>query len=101
MNSSPRVSAQEPGGRGAGAGEVDGEFVVLKGSTARKAGIAARTGYRALREQLVADGKLVDSADPALLVFAEDIAFNSPSAAAAVVANNELLTAFLIDRSPS
>jgi hypothetical protein len=38
-----------------------------------------------LREKLVAEGSLVDGGDPTLLVFAEDVAFNSPSAAASVI----------------
>src|SRR5262249_7140131 len=40
---------------------------------------------KALRDQLVHDGKLVDCDDPSLLVFTENVVFNSPSAAAAVV----------------
>jgi hypothetical protein len=58
----------------------------LKGSTARKQGVDSWTSYRKLRDQLVADEKLVDSDDPEYLVFVEDIPFSSPSAAAAVVA---------------
>ena len=38
-----------------------------------------------LRDQLVQEGKLIDSPDPDLYLFADDIPFNSPSAAAAVV----------------
>lgn len=65
--------------------ESDGEFVVLKGSTARKGARASWTSYRGLREQLVEDGKLVDAAQDGLYVFTEDVPFASPSAAAAVV----------------
>jgi Domain of unknown function (DUF4357) len=64
---------------------VDGEFVVLKGSTARKKGIASWTSYRSLREQLVEDGTLVDADNPDHFVFARDYAFASPSAAAAII----------------
>jgi hypothetical protein len=41
---------------------------------------------RALRDQLVQDGHLVDGPSPELFRFAADVAFASPSAAAAVVA---------------
>ena len=65
--------------------EIDGQFVVFAGSTARKKGVPSWQSYKALREKLVADGSLVDSDDPACLVFAENVAFNSPSAAASAV----------------
>jgi hypothetical protein len=70
----------KPVGTHAEAQEIDGEFVVFKGSTARKQGLAAWTTYKALRDQLVAEGKLVDSPDPAYLVFTEDVAFKSTRA---------------------
>lgn len=56
-----------------------------KGSTARKHGVDSWTSYRNQRADLVDNGKLVDGADPQLLVFADNVAFDSPSAAAAVV----------------
>lgn len=65
--------------------EVDGELVVLKGSTARMHGVPSWTSFRGLRDQLVADGKLMISDDPEYYVFVEDIPFSSPSAAASVV----------------
>lgn len=65
--------------------EVDGEFVVLKGSTARKQGTPSWDTYKSLRDDLIAEGKLVDATDPDLLAFADDVPFNSPSAAATVV----------------
>lgn len=65
--------------------EASGEIVVLKGSTARKEGTASWTSFRSLRDQLVTDGNLIPTEDPAFLVFAEDVAFSSPSAAASVV----------------
>lgn len=65
--------------------EVDGDFIVLKGSTARKQGVESWTTYRTLRDQLVQEGKLVDAGNDGLLVFTEDVPFSSPSAAAAVV----------------
>lgn len=65
--------------------EIDNQFIVLKNSTARKHGVDSWDAYVKLRNQLVEDGKLIDGTDPAFYVFAEDTAFSSPSAAAAVV----------------
>src|SRR5205814_1179692 len=65
--------------------EVDGEFIVLKGSTTRKQGVESWATYRTLRDQLVQEGKLVDAGRDGLLVFNQDVGFSSPSAAAAVV----------------
>jgi Domain of unknown function (DUF4357) len=72
-------------GANAKAREIGGEFVVLKGSIARKEGVKSWTSYRSLREQLVQDGKLVPSDQPDYFVFADDIPFSSPSAGGAVV----------------
>lgn len=66
--------------------EADGEFVVLAGSFAKKQGAQKWTSYRGQRDALLASGKLVESDDPDCYVFAENVAFASPSAAAAVVA---------------
>jgi hypothetical protein len=66
---------------------IDGEFVVIKSSIARKLQGAHNT-YAGLRKQLIEDGKLVEH--PSLLdvmMFTEDIPFASPSAAASVVLN--------------
>lgn len=65
--------------------EVNGEFVLLNGSTARKTGVASWTSYKPLREQLTGAGKLVDGEQPDQLVTVDEISFGSPSAAAAVV----------------
>jgi hypothetical protein len=65
--------------------EADGEFVVLKGSQARTNGNASWTSYKGLRDRLLKEGKLVGSGQPNILVFAENVPFESPSAAAAVV----------------
>ena len=73
-------------GTAATAIETSNEFVVLKGSTARKQGTTSWDVYVDLRDELVATQKLVDSTDPNFYVFAEDVPFSSPSAAAAVVA---------------
>jgi len=72
-------------GAKATAREVDGEFIVYKGSTARKQGTASWTAYKALRDQLVDEGLLIKSDDSDYYVFHEDFAFSSPSAGAAVV----------------
>jgi len=66
--------------------EVDGQFVVFAKSTARKTGVPSWKSYKTLRDKLVAEGSLVgDPTDGTKLVFAEDVPFNSPSAAASVV----------------
>lgn len=69
----------------AAAREVDGEFVVLKGSLARLAWEGVESGYQALFNNLVAAGVLVVTPDEQHRVFTTDYAFSSPSAAAAVV----------------
>lgn len=74
-------------GAAASARETKDGFVVLAGSTARKGGTDTfPIGYRALRDQLVHDGRLVDGAAPDLHCFSVDVAFGSPSTAAAIVA---------------
>ena len=65
--------------------ETEGGFLVLKGSTARANGTQSWETYKELRDRLVEEGRLVPSNDPNVLTFAEDVAFASPSAAAAVV----------------
>jgi predicted GIY-YIG superfamily endonuclease len=73
-------------GANATAQEVDGQFVVFAKSTARKQGVPSWRSYKSLREKVVAEGSLVGKPDDqTLLVFAEDVAFNSPSAAASVI----------------
>lgn len=70
----------------ADAAEIDGEFVVLKGSLARFAGTASWTSYKGLRDKLLAEKKkLIESGQANILQFAENVAFDSPSAAATVV----------------
>jgi hypothetical protein len=65
--------------------EVGGQLVVFEGSTARKKGVSSWQSYKMLREKVLSDGSLAESNYPAYLVFAENVAFNSPSAAASVV----------------
>ncbi|MHB1109665.1 MAG: GIY-YIG nuclease family protein [Devosia sp.] len=74
-------------GASATARETEDGFVVLAGSTARKATTETfPAGYLALRNQFMADGRMVDGPTPELYRFAADIAFSSPSAAASIVA---------------
>lgn len=73
------------GDASAKAQEIDGEFVVLKGSTALATPKGSWTGYRGLHDQLVKERKLVQAPDQSLYVFAENVAFKSPSAAAVIV----------------
>jgi hypothetical protein len=63
--------------------EIDGEFFVLKGSRARASWTGVEGGYQSLFRQLADDGVLKPDGDH--MVFNDDYAFNSPSAAAAVV----------------
>jgi predicted GIY-YIG superfamily endonuclease len=65
--------------------EAEGGFLVLKGSTARASGTQSWETYKVLRDSLLDQGRLAPSNDPNVLTFAEDVAFASPSAAAAVV----------------
>lgn len=65
--------------------EVDGEFVVLAGSTARAEWEGADDGYRRLFYELVGQGVLAPTPDGKRRAFLRDYAFSSPSAAAAVV----------------
>src|SRR5260221_10313569 len=74
-----------PVGTNAIAREYQGEFIVLKGSTARKESIASWTSYRQLREQVGQEGHLPLDCDGRYYVFQHDVPFNSPSAAAAVI----------------
>jgi hypothetical protein len=66
--------------------EIDGEFVVFKGSTARREWEGVEGSYTKLFHDLVARGVLRPTADGQCNEFTEDYAFASPSAAAAVAA---------------
>lgn len=66
--------------------EVDGEFTVLAGSTARVAWIGAEGhSYVGLRKRLETDGTLTQSTNGKTMQFTHDQVFASPSAAAAAV----------------
>lgn len=73
-------------GIAATAREIDGEFTVFAGSTARKDWQGVDDGYKRLREKLEEDGTLALSADGKCRTFTRSQVFASPSAAAAVVA---------------
>jgi hypothetical protein len=74
-------------GASATARETDDGFLVLAGSTARKAATETfPAGYRALRDQLIADGQLLDEPSAGQYRFSADVIFASPSAAASIVA---------------
>lgn len=67
--------------------EVDGEFTVLEGSTARAEWIGTdlHPGYQQQHTALLSEGSLQRRGD-GLARFTQDVVFSSPSAAAAVVA---------------
>lgn len=66
--------------------EVDGEFTVLAGSTARLEWIGVEGhSYVGLRKRLETDGTLAPSPDSRTMHFTHDQVFASPSAAAAAV----------------
>ena len=66
--------------------EIEGEFVVFKGSTARRTWEGVEVSYTKIFNDLVSKGVLKPTADGKLNQFSEDFTFSSPSAAAAVVA---------------
>ena len=74
-------------GQKAQAVEIGDSFVVLKGSLALAKNDYAQNGYALLRESLIVDGSLIVSENPNFLAFAKDVAFSSPSAAAAIINN--------------
>lgn len=68
---------------------TDEGFVVFEGSKALNGITETMTpGYVAFKKELIASGKLADTG--ALLLFTEDVLFDSPSAAAGVVYGNNV-----------
>ncbi|PQZ99391.1 endonuclease [Arthrobacter sp. MYb224] len=65
--------------------EIDGEFIVLEGSTARNSWNGVDDGYKSLREKLEQDGTIEISVSGTVAQFTRNHVFASPSAAAAVV----------------
>lgn len=80
----PKLIMQDVGAY-AIAHEIDGQFVVQRGSTARREMNKSWDSYIAVRESLIKQGKLRPKNDE-LFEFVEDIEFSSPSAAASVIA---------------
>jgi hypothetical protein len=73
-------------GTDAKAREASGEFVVLAGSLAKRQEVpSCDDNLKKRRAQLVADGFLQPTDDGRLLVFTQDLAFDSPSGAARVI----------------
>ncbi|MDE0435771.1 MAG: GIY-YIG nuclease family protein [Bryobacterales bacterium] len=73
-------------GTQARATEVGGEFVVLTGSLARvRETKSIDDGTKGRRRQLIEDGALTKTVDSQHYTFMRDVAFSSPSGAAAVV----------------
>lgn len=82
---SPFFFVRHKSGISARAVEQDGEFVVLKGSEARKDSGAVGQSYQELKQELIAKGILTALPGREAWQFACDYVFRSPSAAAAVV----------------
>ena len=66
--------------------ELDGEITVLAGSRGTTESFVTNI-YSSLRQQLMSDGRLIQTLDPNFVEFSEDVTFTSPSAAAAVIRN--------------
>ncbi|WP_452181341.1 GIY-YIG nuclease family protein [Heyndrickxia sporothermodurans] len=81
----PVFIIEHKSGARARAVEIEGEFVVLAGSTAVKGAAYASNSYTALRAALIEKRVLTSAPADAFYEFAQDTAFKSPSAAAAVV----------------
>jgi hypothetical protein len=71
--------------------EINGEFVIFEGSTARKAKTnSLADSYTQIRENLLKDEKLKDSDNPDYWIFAQNVLFQSPSTAANIVGGASL-----------
>jgi len=91
QNSASPVFYLNYDGAKAEAREVESEFIVLKGSTARKRHTDSLADtYIRIRETLREEGKLVDSSHPEYWEFTQDVPFLSPSTAAKVVSGASL-----------
>jgi hypothetical protein len=70
----------------ASAREINGKFIILKNSRAKKEdGRSLRQTQKAQRDRLRLEGKLIEEERGNFLVFTEDVPFSSPSAAASMV----------------
>lgn len=63
----------------------DSDFVVLKGGSAREDNPQSTNNYRQLRKSLIENGRLARTVDGGEFQIMDDLSFNSPSAAAAVL----------------
>lgn len=73
-------------GANATAQEIDGEFVILEGSSSRKAHTRSLAdSYIHIRERLVSSGILVESEQDGFWKFSQNTPFQSPSTAANIV----------------
>ncbi len=81
------VDTLKKSGITATAQEVDGEFTVIEGSSARLrwTGVEGHS-YAGLRAKLEHDGTLMPATDDSAMRFTRNHVFASPSAAAAIVA---------------
>lgn len=71
--------------------KINDNFVVLKDSIARNDYVDSfSTTYKSLREQLIKEGKLSYDNLRSKLIFTEDVSFNSPTAAAAIIGGGNL-----------
>lgn len=78
-------------GTNAEAQEINDEFIVFEGSTARKANTnSLADSYIKIREKLQKEGKLIDSQDPDYWAFSQNVPFQSPSTAANIVGGASL-----------
>lgn len=78
-------------GTSATAQEINGEFIVFEGSTARKAHTnSLADSYIQIREKLQREGKLQDGNDHNYWVFTQNVPFQSPSTAANIVGGASL-----------
>ncbi|RYB01451.1 GIY-YIG nuclease family protein [Lichenibacterium ramalinae] len=81
----PVFIIEHKSGARASAVELESEFVVLAGSTAVKGAAYTSNSYTALRSSLIEKGALTSTQTDEFYHFVQDVAFKSPSAAAAVV----------------
>jgi len=78
-------------GAEAKAQEINGEFVVLEGSFARKSHTKSLAdSYLRIRQRLVENGQLTDIAKEDYWIFAQNVPFQSPSTAANIVGGASL-----------
>lgn len=86
VTSSPLFELTLPGGASAEAKKVNGDFIILKGSHARREHTRSlKQTYRKQRSQLCKKGKLCEDEQGKFLIFMQDVSFSSPSAAASVI----------------